>query len=168
MAPFNSGFTKLFGTVVLIFPLQVTMVGDLKNGRTVHSLARLLTLYRVNLQYVSPDSLPMPENVQSYVHKRGIPQVCVSLVFRNTSFINATFHRFSNFFLMGLMYLILQTFQQCKFGNSLSQWSVFLLHVVFVFQFTDLTLSMRPFPFAFIIQDQVFYIALFYATLSVV
>eukprot|EP00731_Ephydatia_muelleri_P031723 Em0023g230a len=35
----------------------VTMVGDLKHGRTVHSLARLLTLYRVRLCYVSPPSL---------------------------------------------------------------------------------------------------------------
>lgn len=25
---------------------QITLVGDLKNGRTVHSLAKLLTLYR--------------------------------------------------------------------------------------------------------------------------
>ncbi|KAL5457061.1 hypothetical protein EMCRGX_G034297 [Ephydatia muelleri] len=37
--------------------LTVTMVGDLKHGRTVHSLARLLTLYRVRLCYVSPPSL---------------------------------------------------------------------------------------------------------------
>merc|ERR1719318_1613801 len=41
--------------------ITVTMVGDLKNGRTVHSLARLLTRYRnIKLQYVSPDSLRMP------------------------------------------------------------------------------------------------------------
>jgi len=60
-----------FGTVNGI---TVTMVGDLKNGRTVHSLAKLLTLYRVNLQYVSPDSLKMPENVRNYVQQRGIPQ----------------------------------------------------------------------------------------------
>jgi len=51
------------------------MVGDLKHGRTVHSLARLLTLYRVNLQYVSPESLRMPDSVKSYVRERGIPQV---------------------------------------------------------------------------------------------
>ena len=57
------------------------MVGDLKHGRTVHSLARLLTLYRVNLQYVSPQSLTMPENVQNYVRQRGIPQVCQKFFF---------------------------------------------------------------------------------------
>lgn len=54
--------------------ITVTMVGDLKHGRTVHSLARLLTLYRVNLQYVSPDGLKMPENVKKYVQERRIPQ----------------------------------------------------------------------------------------------
>ena len=51
------------------------MVGDLKHGRTVHSLARLLSLYRVNLRYVSPESLKMPEKVKEYVAQRGIPQV---------------------------------------------------------------------------------------------
>ena len=54
---------------------QVTMVGDLKHGRTVHSLARLLTLYRVHLRYVSPESLPMPEEVVKYVREKGIQQV---------------------------------------------------------------------------------------------
>lgn len=34
--------------------LVITMVGDLKHGRTVHSLAKLLGLYRVTLNYVSP------------------------------------------------------------------------------------------------------------------
>ncbi|XP_074101855.1 carbamoyl-phosphate synthetase 2, aspartate transcarbamylase, and dihydroorotase rudimentary [Cotesia typhae] len=54
--------------------LTITMVGDLKHGRTVHSLARLLTLYNVNLRYVSPPGLGMPEHVVSYVAQRGIPQ----------------------------------------------------------------------------------------------
>ena len=50
------------------------MVGDLKHGRTVHSLARLLTLYRVNLHYVSPANLRMPSEVTEYVKERGIQQ----------------------------------------------------------------------------------------------
>jgi aspartate carbamoyltransferase len=40
--------------------LTVTMLGDLKYGRTVHSLARLLSLFRVRINYVSPDVLRMP------------------------------------------------------------------------------------------------------------
>ena len=51
------------------------MVGDLKHGRTVHSLARLLTLYQVRLCYVSPESLQMPQEVVEYVQGKGIPQV---------------------------------------------------------------------------------------------
>ena len=51
------------------------MVGDLKHGRTVHSLAKLLTLYRVRLCYVSPPSLEMPEDIVEYVDKKGISQV---------------------------------------------------------------------------------------------
>ena len=43
--------------------LTVTMLGDLKYGRTVHSLARLLSLYKVKLNYVSPDILRMPAEV---------------------------------------------------------------------------------------------------------
>ena len=51
------------------------MVGDLKHGRTVHSLAKLLTFYRIQLRYVSPSSLQMPSDVQEVVAKAGIPQV---------------------------------------------------------------------------------------------
>lgn len=54
--------------------LTVTMVGDLKNGRTVHSLARLLTLYNVQLRYVTPPGLGMPEKVTEFVRSRGISQ----------------------------------------------------------------------------------------------
>ncbi|XP_077991291.1 multifunctional protein CAD-like isoform X2 [Glandiceps talaboti] len=54
--------------------LIITMVGDLKHGRTVHSLARLLTLYRVQLRYVAPPKLKMPKSVYDYVSERGITQ----------------------------------------------------------------------------------------------
>src|SRR5512135_2791137 len=54
--------------------LTITMVGDLKYGRTVHSLARLLTLFNVRLNYVSPDILRMPEHIVAEVKARAIPQ----------------------------------------------------------------------------------------------
>lgn len=50
------------------------MVGDLKHGRTVHSLARLLTLYDVQLRYVSPEGLGMPAHVRDYVASKGVTQ----------------------------------------------------------------------------------------------
>ena len=43
--------------------LTVTMLGDLKYGRTVHSLAHLLALYNVKINFVSPDILPMPSEI---------------------------------------------------------------------------------------------------------
>ncbi len=55
--------------------LTVTMLGDLKFGRTVHSLSRLLTLFSgIKLHYVSPDILRMPREVMDEVAAKGISQ----------------------------------------------------------------------------------------------
>ncbi|XP_009459378.1 PREDICTED: CAD protein, partial [Nipponia nippon] len=54
--------------------MTITMVGDLKHGRTVHSLACLLTQYRVNLRYVTPPGLRMPPDITSFVASKGIKQ----------------------------------------------------------------------------------------------
>lgn len=55
--------------------ITITMVGDLKNGRTVHSLAKALKLYRVNLiRYVSPPSLRMPRKIVEALNMAGIAQ----------------------------------------------------------------------------------------------
>jgi aspartate carbamoyltransferase len=54
--------------------LTVTMVGDLKYGRTVHSLSRLLALYGAKLNYVSPDILQMPDDVVQELDARGATQ----------------------------------------------------------------------------------------------
>jgi aspartate carbamoyltransferase len=54
--------------------LTVTMLGDLKYGRTVHSLARLLSLYEVKINYVSPDILKIPAEIISEVDGKGIHQ----------------------------------------------------------------------------------------------
>ena len=55
--------------------LTITMLGDLKYGRTVHSLARLLTLFDVKINYVSPDILRMPEYLVDEVDTAGIGQM---------------------------------------------------------------------------------------------
>jgi aspartate carbamoyltransferase len=54
--------------------LTVTLLGDLKYGRTVHSLARLLSLYDVSINYVSPEILRIPPEIIQEVDQRGIPQ----------------------------------------------------------------------------------------------
>ncbi|KAI0262027.1 carbamoyl-phosphate synth [Gloeopeniophorella convolvens] len=50
----------------------ITLLGDLKNGRTVHSLVTLLCLYSVRLNFVSPASLAMPASVVSAARKAGV------------------------------------------------------------------------------------------------
>ncbi|CAA7267824.1 unnamed protein product [Cyclocybe aegerita] len=58
----------------------ITLLGDLKNGRTVHSLVTLLCHYSVRLNFVSPASLAMPSYVVSAARKAGIPvAICESL-----------------------------------------------------------------------------------------
>ncbi|MFZ1474993.1 MAG: aspartate carbamoyltransferase [Anaerolineae bacterium] len=52
--------------------LKVVMVGDLKYGRTVHSLTRLLTQYQVELVFVSPDMLRLPGEIAAEVHSAGL------------------------------------------------------------------------------------------------
>ena len=54
--------------------LTVTLLGDLKYGRTVHSLARLLSLYNVHIHYVSPDILRMPAEIIAELEEKGVPQ----------------------------------------------------------------------------------------------
>jgi aspartate carbamoyltransferase len=54
--------------------LTVTMLGDLKYGRTVHSLSRLLSLFKIRLNYVSPQILRMPAEVIAELKGRGVLQ----------------------------------------------------------------------------------------------
>jgi len=50
--------------------LKVALIGDLRYGRTVHSLAYALSLFNVELYLVSPDSLKMRREVLAKVEKR--------------------------------------------------------------------------------------------------
>jgi len=54
--------------------LTVTMLGDLKYGRTVHSLSRLLSLYNAKLNYVSPEILRMPPEIIAELEGKGVRQ----------------------------------------------------------------------------------------------
>jgi aspartate carbamoyltransferase catalytic subunit len=51
------------------------MVGDLKNGRTVHALAELLSLFKTRLYFVSPQTLRMPEEITSGLKEKGVEVV---------------------------------------------------------------------------------------------
>lgn len=55
--------------------LTVTMLGDLRYGRTVHSLARLLSNFSgIKFHYVSPEILRMPREVMEEVGAKNISQ----------------------------------------------------------------------------------------------
>lgn len=52
--------------------LTITLAGDLRNGRTVHSLAQLLANFGVRFNFVAPDALAMPAEITASLRDRGI------------------------------------------------------------------------------------------------
>ena len=53
--------------------LRIAMVGDLKHGRTVHSLSKLLMLYKnISVQLVSPNDLSMPKDIVEEMKGNGL------------------------------------------------------------------------------------------------
>lgn len=53
--------------------LHIAMVGDLKFGRTVHSLSTLLSLFPgVHFTFIAPKELPMPEKVTSLLKEKNL------------------------------------------------------------------------------------------------
>lgn len=52
--------------------LRIAMIGDLKHGRTVHSLCKLLCLFdNVQVMLVSPQELSMPEEIVAGLREAG-------------------------------------------------------------------------------------------------
>jgi aspartate carbamoyltransferase catalytic subunit len=51
--------------------LSIGIMGDLKYGRTVHSLAHALTNFDVRQHFVSPESLRLPRSVRYDLHEAG-------------------------------------------------------------------------------------------------
>jgi aspartate carbamoyltransferase catalytic subunit len=54
-----------------LLDLRIALVGDLKYGRTVHSLAYALSLYHAEVTLVSPAHLKMPEVIKKDLKKQG-------------------------------------------------------------------------------------------------
>jgi len=52
--------------------LTIALAGDLKNGRTVHSLAELLANYEVRFVFVAPPALRMPSEIVERLRVKGI------------------------------------------------------------------------------------------------
>ncbi|MCX6958634.1 MAG: aspartate carbamoyltransferase [Verrucomicrobiae bacterium] len=52
--------------------LSIAMVGDLKHGRTVHSLTKLLSLFKnIHFTWIAPEPLKMPESILEEARQHG-------------------------------------------------------------------------------------------------
>lgn len=70
----SPGLASATSEQALVKALQgkiITMIGDLKNGRTVHSLTKLLGRFGVTVRFVSPISLRMPAEIPSAIKHEG-------------------------------------------------------------------------------------------------
>jgi len=52
--------------------MTVAMIGDLKNGRTVHSLVDVFAHYKTKMIFASPESLEMPAEITESLRARGV------------------------------------------------------------------------------------------------
>ena len=52
--------------------LNIAFVGDLKYGRTVHSLAQALALFNCNFYFIAPDALAMPDYILEELDSKNI------------------------------------------------------------------------------------------------
>ena len=52
--------------------LNIALIGDLKYGRTVHSLALASALFDARFYFVSPEQLMMPEEICHLLRKKGV------------------------------------------------------------------------------------------------
>ena len=55
--------------------LNIVMVGDLKYGRTVHSLLMAMRHFNPTFHFIAPDELKMPEEYKLYCREHGIKYV---------------------------------------------------------------------------------------------
>ena len=67
--------------------LNITLMGDLKHGRTVHSLVKLLRMYDVQLNFVSPKELSLPS---SYLMNEDSQYIDLSPIIDKTDILYVT------------------------------------------------------------------------------
>lgn len=56
-----------------LYNLTITMVGDLKYGRTVHSLIQAMQYFNPTFHFVSPEELKMPDEYKMFLTENKIP-----------------------------------------------------------------------------------------------
>ena len=60
--------------------LVVSIVGDLKYGRTVHSLVKLLSIYNITFNFVSIKQLTLDENTIEFLNSKNIKYNCFNSI----------------------------------------------------------------------------------------
>jgi len=63
---------SIFKTQGTLDNLTILMVGDLKYGRTVHSLLMAMSQFQTTFHFISPDELKMPEEYKYYLNCLGL------------------------------------------------------------------------------------------------
>ena len=53
--------------------IKLNMVGDLKYGRTVHSLLQAMSHFNPDFTFTAPDELKMPQEYKDFLNAKGIP-----------------------------------------------------------------------------------------------
>lgn len=62
-------------------PMVITLLGDLKHGRTVHSLVKLLLLYTgIKLVFISPPTLSLPNDIIKELDDAHIEHITMNLI----------------------------------------------------------------------------------------
>lgn len=63
---------SIYKTQGTLQDLNITMVGDLKYGRTVHSLLMAMSHFNPTFHFVAPDELKMPEEYKEFCQQNNI------------------------------------------------------------------------------------------------
>jgi aspartate carbamoyltransferase catalytic subunit len=72
--------------------LRIALIGDLKHGRTVHSLCKLLTLYNdINVVLISPQELRMPGEIVERMRVKGLNVVESDVMEESISNVDITY-----------------------------------------------------------------------------
>jgi len=53
--------------------IKINMVGDLKYGRTVHSLLQAMSHFNPHFTFTAPDELKMPQEYKDFLNSKGTP-----------------------------------------------------------------------------------------------
>lgn len=56
-----------------LYNLKINVVGDLKYGRTVHSLLQAMSHFNPAFKFISPDELRLPQEYREFLSSRNIP-----------------------------------------------------------------------------------------------